>query len=218
MASFTGHDLCCRRGGRIVFRGLDFAVGDGEALILTGPNGSGKSTLLRLMAGLLPRAAGKMAWDGVDIADDPDAHHARIAYVSQSDAVKPLQTALENVIFWARLNGAEHPESAAMDALEAMGMHNLADVPGRYLSAGQTRRVNIARIMAADHKVWLLDEPVNGLDAESRDALRQRIEAHRTKGGMVICALHDNTLFSGKGTMTLNMTELETADAREDVA
>lgn len=182
-------------------------MGDGEALILTGPNGSGKSTLLRLMAGLLPRAAGALEWDGVDITQDMDIHFARIGYVSQSDAVKPLQTALENVIFWATLNGAEHPESAAMDALEAMGMHNLADVPGRYLSAGQTRRVNIARILAAAHKLWLLDEPVNGLDAESRDALRRHIENHRKNGGMVVCALHENNLIAGKGTMTLNMDE-----------
>jgi len=218
MAKFTGHDLCCRRGGRVVFRGLDFAVGDGEALILTGPNGSGKSTLLRLMAGLLPRAAGTLEWDGADISNDPDVHNARIAYVSQSDPVKPLQTALENVIFWATLNGAEHPESAAMDALEAMGMHNLADVPGRYLSAGQMRRVNLARIMAAGHSLWLLDEPVNGLDAESRDALRSHIEAHRKAGGMVICALHDNNLFSGKGTMTLNMEDAALAHQQGDAA
>lgn len=182
-------------------------MNDGEALILTGPNGSGKSTLLRLMAGLLPRAAGTMEWDGADIGTDPDIHHARIAYVGQSDPVKPLQSALENVMFWATLNGAEHPESAAMDALEAMGMHNLADVPGRYLSAGQTRRVNLARVLATDVPLWLLDEPVNGLDAESRDALRHRIETHRKNGGMVICALHENNLITGKGTMTLNMEE-----------
>ena len=192
MDRFTGSDLLCIRSERVVFTGLDFEVAAGGALILVGPNGSGKSSLLRLMARLLKPAAGLMAWNGVDVADDPDAHNARLHYVGHMDAVKPVLSVAENVRFWAGLRpeGEESPAAATARALETFGISHLADIPGRFLSAGQRRRVNLARIIASPAPLWLLDEPTTALDKQAIASLEAAIIDHQRSGGMVILATH----------------------------
>ena len=134
----------------------------GGALLLTGPNGSGKSTLLRLLAGLLRPAAGTLTWDGADALADLPAHARRVAYVGHQDAVKPGLTAAENLRFAARLTGGD-----VRDALAAVGLEELADLPARMLSAGQRRRLALARLVLSRAPLWLLDEPTLGLDAAS---------------------------------------------------
>ena len=114
MQGLTTHDLGCIRGERAVFAGLNLAVNPGRALLLLGANGSGKSSLLRVLAGLLPAAAGRIAWEGIDIADDPDAHRSRVAYVGHADPLKPSMTATENLEFWARLYGMEPETETAL--------------------------------------------------------------------------------------------------------
>jgi heme exporter protein A len=177
--------LAAFRGERLVFRDLDFAVADGGALLLTGPNGSGKTTLLRLLAGLLRPAAGTLLWDGVDALADPSAHARRVAHVGHQDAVKPMLTAAENLRFAARLSGGD-----VHDALAAVGLEELADLPGRMLSAGQRRRVALARLALSRAPLWLLDEPTLGLDARSVARFGAMLEAHRGGGGMAIAATH----------------------------
>ncbi|MFO0294386.1 MAG: ATP-binding cassette domain-containing protein, partial [Rhodospirillales bacterium] len=134
-AMLTASDLSCLRGGRLVFRGLDFDLAAGQALTLRGPNGSGKSSLLRLLAGLLRPAGGRILWDGGDIEDDRDAHRARVAYLGASDALKPNLTLAENAIFQAALRG--NSPAAATAALDAVGLAALAAAPARRLSPGQ---------------------------------------------------------------------------------
>ncbi len=187
MSRFTGTGIACRRGQRIVFSGLDFTVETGGALILVGPNGSGKSSLLRLMAGLLAPFAGKLAWDGVPVADDPGGHRARVAYLGHLDAIKPMLTVRESVGFWADLRNRS---AAVAAALEALGLADLADLPARFLSAGQRRRLALARVIAMAPPVWLLDEPTIGLDTQSIAALETALAAHRRAGGMVLAATH----------------------------
>src|SRR5690242_4625158 len=102
---FVGTDLACWRGERLVFRGLAFALGPGDALLLTGPNGSGKSSLLRLMSGLLPPLAGTLTWDGKAVAEDPAAHNSRLHFIGHLDAVKPVLTVAETIAFWSGLRG-----------------------------------------------------------------------------------------------------------------
>jgi len=189
MDRFTGTDLLCIRGERVVFLDLAFEVAAGGALVLVGPNGSGKSSLLRTMARLLKPAAGQLAWNGVPVTEDPDAHNARLHYVGHLDAVKPVLTVLENLQFWASLRGVAGRETAGR-ALDAFGIGHLADVPGRFLSAGQRRRVNLARILAAPAPLWLLDEPTTALDKEAIRALEAAIAEHRQAGGMVVMATH----------------------------
>jgi heme exporter protein A len=177
--------LAAFRGERLVFRDLDFAVAAGGALLLTGPNGSGKSTLLRLLAGLLRPAAGLLTWGGEDALSDLPAHAARVAYVGHQDAVKPGLTAVENLYFAARLSGADVGE-----ALATVGLADLADLPARMLSAGQKRRLALARLMLSRAPVWLLDEPTLGLDTASVERLGGMLGAHRARGGLVVAATH----------------------------
>ncbi|MCH8154165.1 MAG: heme ABC exporter ATP-binding protein CcmA [Proteobacteria bacterium] len=179
MSLFEGRDLLCVRGERRVFEGLSFALAAGGLLVLTGPNGSGKSSLLRIMAGLLRPAAGALLWDGTPVRDDPDAQAARLQYLGHLDAVKPVLSAAENLMFWAALHGGGAAEVTR--ALDGFDLGALAEVPGRMLSAGQKRRVALARLLAAPAEVWLLDEPTVGLDAASLARLTGAIDADWAK-------------------------------------
>ncbi len=191
MGEFRGTDLTCIRGERQVFGGLDFNISAGGALVLTGPNGSGKSSLLRLMAGLLAPAQGTLTWDGAATSDDPEAHGGRLHYVGHLDAVKPMLSVAENISFWAALRvAAEGLETNVAAALNSFDIQRLADVPARFLSAGQKRRVNLARIVAAPAPLWLLDEPTTALDRATIDGLEGLIANHRAGGGMVVISTH----------------------------
>ena len=193
---FRGKGISCVRGERIVFTGLDFQIETGGALVLVGPNGSGKSSLLRVMAGLTRPATGALEWNGADVSTRKDAQRARLHYVGHADAVKPALSVLENVHFWATLLSGPGNESRVASrrrterALDEIGIGHLADVPGRFLSAGQRRRVSLARIIAAPAPLWLLDEPRTALDADATGRLDTLIAEHRGAGGIVVMSLH----------------------------
>lgn len=191
MDVFEGLELSCVRGGRVVFSRLDFGIGAGEALILVGPNGSGKSSLLRLMAGLTSAAAGHLRWDGEPVRADPAGHRQRLHYVGHLDAIKPALDAHETLAFTAGLRGASGDARAAIaKALAMMGIARLGDVPTRYFSAGQRRRLALARLLVAPAPLWLLDEPRTALDADAVARLDGTIAAHRSDGGLVAAAMH----------------------------
>ena len=175
--------LAAFRGERLVFRDLSFRVEPGGALVLAGPNGSGKSTLLRLLAGLVRPAAGTLRWDGADALADIAGHGARLAYLGHLDAVKAGLTAAENLTFTAG-GGPVEP------ALEALGLAALAGLPARMLSAGQKRRLAMARLALGSAPLWLLDEPTLGLDAASVQRFAALLARHRAEGGLVIAATH----------------------------
>ena len=176
------------RSGRLVFRGLSFALGAGEALVLRGPNGSGKSSLLRLLAGFVRPAAGELSWDGAPIAADLTAHRARLAYVGHADAIKGVLTLRENLAFALALSGV--PPAALDGALERFDLVPLADSPARFLSAGQRRRLALARLIGSARPLWLLDEPAVGLDAANRARLQAALAEHRASGGIAVLATH----------------------------
>jgi heme exporter protein A len=196
MQGLTTHKLACIRGDKAVFAGLDVAVKPGRALLLSGANGSGKSSLLRVLAGLLPAAAGRIEWEGADIAEDRDAHRARVAYVGHADPLKPGLTVAENLSFWARLYGFE-PEIEP--ALYQFSIENLASLPARYLSAGQRRRLTLAQLAAGQNSpagpaLWLLDEPATGLDPGAVSMLANTILAHLSNEGVAIVSTHGGGL------------------------
>lgn len=167
-------DVACLRGGRLLFQGLSLSLAPGEALWVQGPNGAGKSSLLRLAGGLLAPAAGDVEAARAALADD------RLAL----DRERPLHAALA---FWAGLDGAADRLTIA---LEALALDSLRDVPVRMLSTGQAQRARLARVVASGAPLWLLDEPLNGLDREGVDRLLPLLETHRAGGGGVLAASH----------------------------
>ena len=180
--------LACRRGGRLVFSELGCVLPAGGALLLTGANGSGKSTLLRLLATLLTPETGTVAWGGVSVWEDLPGYRSRLHYVGHLDAVKPALAVRETLVFWAGLRG---PQAPAIDvALAAFALDAIAEWPCRWLSAGQKRRLALARLLASPAPLWLLDEPTAALDADGERRLAAVIEAHRTAGGRVAIATH----------------------------
>lgn len=185
----AGGDLACVRGGREVFSGLAFAVEAGEALIVTGRNGVGKTTLLRMIAGLLRPTHGAIVLSGGDpeLSLPEQAH-----YLGHRDALKTSLTVAENLQFWSAYLGAAAAKSEAKSeaALKAVGLAALAALPAGYLSAGQRRRLSIARLVAAPRPIWLLDEPTAALDAAAQERLTGLMRSHLAGGGMILAATH----------------------------
>jgi heme exporter protein A len=202
MSLFQGQGLGCIRGGRTVFTNLHFAVSDGEVLILRGPNGSGKSSLLRLMAGLLGPETGSISWDGEALDQDPKAHGARLHYIGHLDAVKPALTVDENLSIWAALRAGDR--SGVIPALTQFGLDRLVGIPARLLSAGQRRRLALARIVATPAPLWLLDEPTVALDASALAALEDAIATHRSGGGITVISTHMDLGLEQTNTLQLS--------------
>ncbi len=180
MQGLVAEGVSAFRGERLVLRGVDLAVGPGCAVLLLGANGSGKSTLLRVLAGLKRPDAGRVTWNGADM----DVGSAPIAYLGHLDAIKLGLTVAENL----RVAAAGRDPSGA---LAAMDLEQLRDLPARMLSAGQRRRLALARLaLAPAAGLWLLDEPTLGLDTASVARLGELLSAHRGRGGVVVAATH----------------------------
>jgi heme exporter protein A len=191
--------LTAIRGERLVFHDVSFALSAGGALILTGRNGSGKSTLLRLLAGLVRPVAGLLRWNDTDALADRTEHGTHVALLGHQDALKPGLTAMENLAFAARLSG--RPVRAALADLD---LEELAELPVRMLSAGQKRRLALARVSLSAAPLWLLDEPATGLDDPAVERLGGLLARHRDAGGMIIAATHVSLPMQNAETLRLN--------------
>src|SRR5271166_2111155 len=180
-------DLTIERGGRRLFAGLSFEVAAGAALIVTGPNGAGKSSLLRALCGFLPVQAGGFALEGGDAerAVGEQAH-----YLGHADGVKGALTAGENLAFAAAMLGGQSSRDAGRAALAQVGLAHAIDFPARLLSAGQRRRVALARLLTADRRLWLLDEPTTALDAAAQGAFAAIMQVYLQGGGIIVAAAH----------------------------
>lgn len=182
----SAENICIARGDRMLVRDCSFALGPGEALAVTGPNGIGKSTLLRAIAGFLPLAGGRITTDFVGESTLAEQAH----YLGHANALKASLTAQENLAFWAALLGSAAAGLAPREALAAVSLAHVAHLPCGYLSAGQKRRVALARLLCAPRPLWLLDEPAAALDVAAQAQLEAILRAHLAGGGLVIAALH----------------------------
>ncbi len=182
----SGSGLACIRGNTLVFSAIDFAIDAGQALLLLGPNGAGKSSLLRIIAGLLrPSAGGIELHRGAAELTIPEQAH----YLGHRDPLKPSLSVVENLTFWMRFLGTS-ADLSPLDALAAVGLSMLTDLPAGYLSAGQRRRLSLARLIAAQRPIWLLDEPTSALDVAGQERLGDLMHAHLGKGGLIVAATH----------------------------
>jgi heme exporter protein A len=204
-------NLACHRGGREVFAGVSFAVASGEVLAVTGRNGAGKSSLLRTLVGLVRVAHGSFTLEGgeADLTIAEQAH-----YLGHQDALKTSLSVAENLTFWTGFLGRKAADIAA--ALAAVGLDSLADLPAAYLSAGQRRRLSIARLVAVKRPIWLLDEPMSTLDAAAQDRLGGLMRAHLADGGLILAATHGSLAVAA--TRELRLDELAGASAQPSSA
>lgn len=181
-------NLACRRAGRLVFHDLSFGLGIGQAAALRGPNGVGKSTLLRLLAGLIPVSGGDARLGKVSLAANPQGFQEKVAYAGHLDAVKPALSIGENLALWAGIYGTGAARADA--ALARFGLAEIAARPAAQCSAGQKRRLGLARLLIADRPLWLLDEPTVSLDTAASALIADLVREHVSGGGMALIATH----------------------------
>lgn len=181
----SGRGVRCERGGREVFSGLDFETASGEAVAVTGRNGAGKTSLLRLIAGLLAPAGGSVELEGgeAELTLPEQAH-----YLGHRDALKPALSVMENLTFWRDFLGGEPGDAGA--SLARVGLDHAAHLPAAFLSAGQRRRLSIARLLSVGRPLWLLDEPTSALDTAGQAMFAGVMRDHLAGGGLIMAATH----------------------------
>jgi heme exporter protein A len=193
----SAHGLTCVRGDRRLFAGLDLAVDAGEWLHVRGENGAGKTSLLRLLAGLSQPAEGEIRWGGQPIKDTDSSYRQNLLFFGHHGALKEDLTAMENLAFAAAMDGVELQESSAMQALYRFGLKGREELPVRVLSAGQKRRVMLARLVTRKAKLWVLDEPFTALDVKAVELLSVLISEHVADGGMAVLTSHQTMPIPG---------------------
>jgi heme exporter protein A len=203
----SAHELACERGERLLFRNLGFELGKGEALLVRGGNGHGKTSLLRILCGLSAPAAGVVRWRGEPIGKAHEQYGREMAYIGHANGIKDDLTPVENLRLAAALGGRKLDPAAATAALEQVGLFRCLDTPARVLSFGQRRRVALAGLMTAGALLWILDEPLTGLDVHGVAMVEQMIRDHVVAGGLAIMTTHQPLVLEGLTPQTLSVGE-----------
>ena len=184
------HNLACARGERLLFKGMNFSVGAGELLLVQGGNGQGKTSLLRLLTGLARPEEGEIRWRGEPIRKNRDLFHAEMIYLGHANGVKDDLNPVENLRFAEGLQGRAFEQERAIGILKQLGLSLCLDLPCRVLSFGQRRRVALSAMLLADVKLWILDEPLTGLDVHAVALMEGLIRDHLAGGGLVVATTH----------------------------
>lgn len=199
------HELVCERGERLLFRNLSFELREGETLLVQGGNGRGKTSLLRILCGLSAPAAGSVHWCGYPISGTHEQYGREMAYIGHANGIKDDLTPLENLRLAAALGGRDLDMETAMGALAQLGLSRCMDLPARVLSFGQRRRVALAGLLTAGALLWILDEPLTGLDVDGVAMVEQMIRGHVAAGGMAIMTTHQALALDGLSPKTLSV-------------
>jgi heme exporter protein A len=197
------HDLSCARGERLLFKGMNFSLKAGELLLVQGGNGQGKTSLLRLLTGLSRPDVGEVHWRGDTIARQRDIYHAEMVYLGHANGVKDDLNPVENLRFADGLQGRAFDRERAITTLERLGLSRCLDLPCRVLSFGQRRRVALAALLLAGATLWILDEPLTGLDVHAVALMEGLIRDHLTGGGMVVATTHQALNLDGVAVQRL---------------
>jgi heme exporter protein A len=206
-------NVTCVRGDRLLFRGMNFSLAPGGLLELRGPNGGGKTSLLRILCGLATPAEGEVRWNGTNIRTLREEYCASLAYVAHLNGIKDELSALENLLAAGRVAGRELSSHEGEATLERVGLINQRHLPTRVLSAGQRRRLTLARLLAARAKLWLLDEILTSLDDSGVDLVRKLITEHIDGGGLAIVATHQDLNLTEAGSQIINLASTPTNNA-----
>ena len=190
MAMLEGQALGCVRDRRVLFEDLSFKLESGAIIQIEGANGAGKTTLLRVLCGLSLPQQGRVLWNGEDILDNRIDYHRRLLYLGHSPGIKDELTALENLSFYSALHGGSRDGERLYQALDQVGLYGFEDSPARSLSAGQKRRVALARLWLTEADVWILDEPLTAIDRSGIAGLESRLAEHASAGGSVMLTSH----------------------------
>jgi heme exporter protein A len=201
----SAHELACERGERLLFRDLGFELKRGEALLVRGGNGRGKTSLLRILCGLSAPVAGVVRWRGEPISQAHEQYGREMAYLGHANGIKDDLTPVENLRLAAALGGRELDLGAATAALEQVGLSRCLDFPARVLSFGQRRRVALAGLLTAGALLWILDEPLTGLDVHGVAMVEQMIRDHVVAGGLAIMTTHQPLALDGLVPQTLSV-------------
>jgi heme exporter protein A len=200
-------NLTCLRDDRLLFESLSFQLESGEAIVLEGRNGTGKTSLLRILCGLRRPDEGEVRWKGQSIEKNFVDYHRHMVFVGHMDGVKKELSAQENLRLSRSLCGAgPMPIEQALDTLKLSGFE---DVPTQYLSAGQRRRVALARLLVTDSRVWILDEPFTSLDKSGVELVEQLMDSHVQKGGALVLTSHHDVRLNSEGVRRLDLTEMK---------
>jgi len=203
--ALEARDVACVRGRRVLFEHLSFALRPGECLELRGPNGSGKTSLLRMLCGLLPPSNGAIFWRGDPIATLREAYHPFVRYVGHASALKDELTTMENLRVLCALNGFELSCDEAQAVLHRMTLSHEAHLPARYLSAGQRRRLALARLIATPAPLWLLDEVFTSLDESAAHVTASVLDDHLACGGLAIVATHQDLRLAARWSQRIEL-------------
>jgi heme exporter protein A len=207
VAAIAAQDLACSRGERRLFSGLNFALRPGEALLIQGGNGQGKTSLLRLLTGLASPAEGEVKWHGMALQQTQETFHRDMAYIGHLNGIKDDLTPIENLRLAAQLAGRALDEAHAKEKLRQLGLARCLDLPCRVLSFGQRRRVALASLLCANASLWIMDEPLTGLDVHGVALLESLIKAHLDQGGMVVLTTHQPLSLVGANIRSLRVGE-----------
>jgi heme exporter protein A len=195
------------RGGRVLFESLALTIQSGELVQVEGRNGSGKTTLLRILAGLGDKESGEITWNGQSIDGCRDLYHQDLLFIGHQTGVKRELTAFENLHFYQKIHGMDADESALYFALAQVGLAGREDIPVAKLSAGQQRRVALARLWLSQHKLWILDEPLTAIDKQGVAILAELFVQHCQSGGIVIVTTHQDLLVNRHQYRTITLGE-----------